>query len=247
MHNPQSNSKEQGSHCRPAPPKWAALIEDKLFPMPRQTLSARDILDQAGIGPDFVLIRDHSTQNDRSIADQELVDLAKGNVFRVIPECEGKLVPMCDDPPKLAFACDDNWKVTLAAAQTEHSLKRLFGVSEDSEILRDYESPSDQPIKPGDPVHFADGPVFRARRCLNSAPSTPITIIVNGREKLVHKVTITYGEVVELAFGKVDENSICTVTYKNGTPDQPEGRMVKGDEVKIKCGEIFNVARTQKS
>ena len=39
-------------------PKWAALVDDRLVPMPRRRLKARDILHQSGAKPGRFLIRD---------------------------------------------------------------------------------------------------------------------------------------------------------------------------------------------
>jgi hypothetical protein len=74
------------------------------------------------------------------------------------------------------------------------------------------------------------------------------TLIVNGREKIWTKKKISFDEVVILAFGEIspDPNIIYTVTYKKGHGHHG-GIMVKGDEVKVKDGMIFNVTQTNKS
>ncbi len=76
-----------------------------------------------------------------------------------------------------------------------------------------------------------------------------ITIIVNGREKTWSKKTISFKEVVELAFGNYSEhpNTCYTVTYSRGHGQKPEGSMVKDQEVKVKSKMIFNVTATDKS
>ncbi len=234
---------EHAPECRSAP-KWAAVISDQLFPMPRRKLTARDILDQAGVGTEFVLVRDHGSPNDVVLSDDTLVDLAEGNVFRVIPRCEAGPQPHCTAPPKLAFVCSDAWEVTLIGKQTGHSLKRLLGLPDDAELFRDFDFPNDQRIRDEEVVLFTDGPVFTSR----SKPSPKeIKIIVNGREKVVTGKKISYAQVVRLAFDAVDPETIYTVTFKKGPPANPEGSMVEGDEVKIDCGMIFNVTATRKS
>lgn len=74
-------------------------------------------------------------------------------------------------------------------------------------------------------------------------------IIVNGREKLFDEKTISFVQVVELAFctTSVDGNTLYTVSYSKGSHNQPKGIMVKGDCVKVKSGMIFNVTATDKS
>ena len=77
-----------------------------------------------------------------------------------------------------------------------------------------------------------------------------ITIIVNGRDKVVEKGRITYEEVVVFAFGSYDQNPNIeyTVTYSRGdNPHKPKGILEKGESVMIKKGMIFNVTRTDKS
>lgn len=76
----------------------------------------------------------------------------------------------------------------------------------------------------------------------------PVTIIVNGREEEFEGKNITFDEVVILAFGTYEENEfiVYTMTYSKGE-GRDEGSMVRGDEVKVKKGMIFNVTRTDKS
>lgn len=224
--------------------KQAALIGDKLFPMPRCKLAARDILDQAGVGRDFVLVRDHGSPNDIILIDDTLMDLAEGNVFRIIPRCETTPQAPCTGPAKLAFVCDDEWEITLIGKQTGHSLKRLFGLPDDAVLFRDFESPHDVPITDSETVEFRDGPVFT---CRNKSTSRETKIVVNGREKLVAGKTISYADLVVLAFGSVDPNTIYTATFKHGPPSKPEGKMAQGDVVKLQCGMHFNVTPTCKS
>jgi glycosyltransferase involved in cell wall biosynthesis len=76
-----------------------------------------------------------------------------------------------------------------------------------------------------------------------------ITLIVNGRPKLWNEKTITFEQVVVLAFGPYDPNPnrVFTVTYDKGPHENPEGTMVKGDRVCVKDKMIFNVTCTDKS
>lgn len=74
-----------------------------------------------------------------------------------------------------------------------------------------------------------------------------IILIVNGREREYSEKTISYEQVVHLAFNATDPNMVYTVTYKRGDHHKPEGRMVEGDTVTVKEGMIFNVTPTRKS
>ena len=75
------------------------------------------------------------------------------------------------------------------------------------------------------------------------------TLIVNTREKKWDKKKITYEEVIVLAFDSYSDNAdiVYTITYSKGENSHHEGSMVKGDEVPVKDGMIFNVTQTNKS
>jgi hypothetical protein len=74
-------------------------------------------------------------------------------------------------------------------------------------------------------------------------------LVVNGREKTWKHEIISYAQVVELAFGPVQEveQTVYTVLYKKGPSQNPEGSMVKGDTVFVKNKMIFNVTATSRS
>src|SRR5579872_3306218 len=76
-----------------------------------------------------------------------------------------------------------------------------------------------------------------------------IALIVNGRPKQWNEKTITFEQIVVLAFGSYDPNpnKVYTVTYDKGPHKNPEGSMVKGDKVFVKDKMIFNVTATDKS
>ena len=185
---------DHASKCRPAP-KWAAVIEDRLFPMPRQKLTARDILDQAGSGPEVVLQRDHNSPNDVILNDEQVVDLGEGNVFRVIPRCEARPVHTCVESAKLAFVLDDDWKVTVIPTQTGHKLKGLFDLPDEVELLRDFESPNDKVIADDEHVHHSEGCVFTARKLV-------LTIKVNNNPVRFTTRRVTALEVKQTAIAQ---------------------------------------------
>jgi hypothetical protein len=76
-----------------------------------------------------------------------------------------------------------------------------------------------------------------------------VVLIVNGRQKPWEKKTISFEEVIILAFGKYDNNPniVYTVTYDNGPHQNPEGTMTKGDIVRVKNKMVFNATATDKS
>jgi hypothetical protein len=187
-------------------PKWAALIDDALYPMPRRKLTERDILDQCAAPPKTRLLRDRGTPDDGGFHSDELIDLGEGNVFRTTKEaCARSDRDAKQHPAKLAYVCDDGWEVTLAEKQTGGSLKRLLGLDDSSEVFRDHEDPKDVPIADDEVIHFASGCVFRAQKrsgCHTEDPKSEeeievLVILENGQtKKLSFPGGMTLGEIL---------------------------------------------------
>ena len=81
------------------------------------------------------------------------------------------------------------------------------------------------------------------------AEQKEITIIVNARKKEWNQRTISYEQVVVLAFGSYspDPNVVYTVTFSNSQHLPHEGSLVKGKTARVSEGMIFNVTQTNKS
>ncbi len=74
-------------------------------------------------------------------------------------------------------------------------------------------------------------------------------IIVNTRERIVEGSTVSFNQLVGLAFDPVPTgaNVEFTITYRRGPAEKPEGTVAPGQTVSIKSGEIFNVTCTDRS
>jgi hypothetical protein len=77
-----------------------------------------------------------------------------------------------------------------------------------------------------------------------------ITVIVNAQEKTVPGDTLSFEELVSLAYDgnpPSGPNWSFTVTYRRGHGNKPEGSLVEGETVKLKKGMIINVTGTDQS
>lgn len=76
-----------------------------------------------------------------------------------------------------------------------------------------------------------------------------ITIIVNAEKKKTTHTSLSYWEVVELAFHPVPKgpNVLFTIAYRHGPKKNREGTLTEHHYVVIKEGMIFNVTQTDKS
>lgn len=225
--------------------KWAALVNDRLIPLPRRQLSAVVILQQAGASPHAILVRDFNSPNDVGFEPEAPIDLAEGNVFRVSMSCKRCSHVTMDAPPKLAFVVDDQWEVTIQATQTGQSLRGLFLVPASLTLLRDYESPVDEPIEELQHITFAEGPIFVTR----PTASDEVTIIVEGSPHRWFRPCISYADVVAFFDPNYPQHPDITysVTFKRGPNQRPEGILSPGASVKVKDQMVFNVSATGQS
>ena len=225
--------------------KWNVLVDDVVVPVPHRKVKVRVIRSQANAPEGFVLVRDHNSPHDVILSDDQEVDLADGNVFYQLAACDVHLRPGCDVPAKLAFFVDDRWEVTIHPIQRAKSLRELFDIPDGVELLRDFESPIDDPIEDSERIDFKDGPVFITRK----AVSREINIVVRGRSRKVSGCIISFDEVVALAYNPVRTEPfiVYTVSYSRGPKANPEGDLFRGQAVKIKEGMVFCVTETDKS
>lgn len=85
------------------------------------------------------------------------------------------------------------------------------------------------------------------------APGGPgnntVTIVVDGTPHDVNKGTVTYAEIVTLAYADYPQHPEITysVTFKKGPTPNPEGILAAGGHVVVKDGMVFNVSRTGQS
>jgi hypothetical protein len=178
--------------------KWAARIEDQLVEVPQRKVKVQVMKDQGNVPPGSIVVRDFNGEHDVALNDDQIVDLAEGNVFYAVPAGEAPK-GTGQGSPKLAFFVDDRPAETTRANQTGKTVRELFGFAPEDPLFRDYESPDDQLIGLNDPVNFTDGPVFYTRR-----RHTKLTIFVNDKP---------FNEDNGVMTGKVN---VCSENHRKG-------------------------------
>lgn len=130
---------------------------------------------------------------------------------------------------------------------TGEALYKLGHVQSGFELFREVKGDKEDPEVPDGPetIHLREDEHF------HSGPARPkkFTIIVNGQQKTVTTKTVTFEEIVKLAFPNppTGPNIIFTVGYEDGPHQNPSGSLLPGGKVKVKDGMIFNVTPTDKS
>lgn len=239
-HNQGSAAAEKNApEYRPAP-KWMALVEDEPIPLPQRTVTVGVIRSQANVPGGVALTRDYNSPNDFVLGDDAtLIDLAEGNVFYRVPECEEKSERCrpCAKTAKLAYFIDDRAELTTNPKQTGKSLRALFGFAADTSLFRDFESPHDEPIAADVRARFADGPVFYTRR----AHVRGLVITVNSRQFAEAdgvKASMTGEDIARLVYPKAPRE---TRVWQRG--DAGEREIDLDESIAIKGCEVFDVAR----
>lgn len=224
-------------------PKWAAIVNDRLVPMPRRWLPAAVVLHQSGEQPELTLVRDFNSPNDIGFEPDAEIDLGEGNVFRALAGCPRRREVRPDAPPKLAFVVDDRYEVTIQARQTGNTLRGLLNIPPEFVLLRDLETPNDQPVGDNERLTFDEGPVFISQR------KGVVTIIVEGTPHEWPKPRISYVEVATLFDPTYPQHpeTYPSVTFERGPASNPEGILSPGASVNVKNGMVFNVSPTGQS
>lgn len=128
---------------------------------------------------------------------------------------------------------------------TGEALYKLGHIPAGLELYREVRgNKEDQPIENGpEIIHLKEGEHFHSGQ-----PKT-YTIYVNGQKKVVKTKTVTFAEIVNLAFPTppTGANILYTISYEDGPPANPQGSLKEGETVKVKEGMIFNVTATDKS
>ncbi len=79
-------------------------------------------------------------------------------------------------------------------------------------------------------------------------PAVEIEIVVNTRARLVRGPTVTFEQIVELAFpGPHEANVVFSMTYRKAASAPHAGELGAHGVVTIKKGTVFNVTRTVQS
>lgn len=128
---------------------------------------------------------------------------------------------------------------------TGAALYVLGKVEQSLELFREVTGDREDPEVPNGPeiIHLRPDEHFHSGK-----PKT-YRIYVNGQEKVVTTKTVTYEQIVALAFPNppTGQNMLYTVGYEDGPHKNPSGSLMPGGKAKVKDGMIFNVTPTDKS
>jgi hypothetical protein len=154
----------------------------------------------------------------------------------------------------VAFRTDRDFKLTLDDRQITwgkpairgSDLYELAKVDNEQVVFLEIRGGTDKLIDPEEMIDLTTPGIERFITA--PLPTSKIEIIVNARPKLVSGPSVTFEQIVELAFPDAhNPNTVFSVTYRKTASVPPEGELGAGGVIKIKKGSIFNVTQTDKS
>lgn len=232
------DAEQHASNARPAP-KWTSLVDDVLIPLPRRKMPVSLVKSEAKVPADCVLVRDHNSPHDTVLQDNEEIDLGDGNVFYRLPRCDVKDRPHCTAAPKFAFVVDDRFDITVNPDQTAETLRELFNVPADRALFRDYLSPQDEEIHPGQALRFSDGSVFYTRPA-----KAGLTITVNKKEFTAAqgvKPKMTPREIAQFIYQDTNNTAVFHIVAGQRQP-LPDG-LPLDTPIDVHNCDVFDVIR----
>jgi hypothetical protein len=155
----------------------------------------------------------------------------------------------------VAFLTDRDYKLTLDDRQLAwgkpaiggSALYALAEVGGDEAIFLEVRGGEDRLVEPGDLIDLTAPGV---ERFITAPKPTPtFEIIVNSRPRTVPGKTVTFEQIVQLAFpGQHDTNVVFSMTYRHAASTPPTGELGAGGSIDVKKkGTVFNVTRTVQS
>lgn len=155
----------------------------------------------------------------------------------------------------LAFLTDREFKLTLNDDELRWgkpiiSGSVLYGLANTADgeaVFLEVPGGEDRLIEPGELIDLKAPGVER----FITAPKRPLAfeLIVNSRPRTVNASTVTFEQVVQLAFpGQHEPNVVFSMTYRHAASTPHSGELGTGGSVEVKKkGTVFNVTRTVQS
>ncbi|WP_192350349.1 multiubiquitin domain-containing protein [Algoriphagus sp. Y33] len=220
----------------PTKPSLKLVIEGKQYETFEQYLTGAQLKELAGIPWETDLFLSITRPyNDELIENDKSVNLAR-------PETEYFFVKK-----KLHFSIDGKPFVWYKQFIRGIQIRELGNIPPEIDIFLDIKEGWEDDLITDDEVVDLARP--GKEKFITKPAPVKFAVIVNALAKDWNKPTISFEQVVELAFGAYDPNPNkgYTVTYFRGHEPKPEGTMVKNSVVRVKNKMLFNVTATDKS
>jgi hypothetical protein len=219
--------------------KFRFLVNGVTLKSPKQIVIGKEVLEAASLLPveNYELLKKTNHKGFEPIQLTEEVDLTDPGIESFSAELNKSLSIFINDKEFKIDECYSSPNELLKLAGF-NNLNYYLTQTKKGNVEIGYKEENDADHK----VFIKDGAKFsvypREQRC----------VIVNASNHIWNKKTISFEEVIRLAFGSAcNPNFTYTVTYTRGIPEKPRGSLVKGTKVVVKSKMIFDVQQTNKS
>ena len=230
------NAHESGHIDQKGRPSLTLIIEGKKFEWLEQYITGQQLKELRGLPLDSELYLDIvEPWKDDAILNDEVVDLARSGIEQFYVK------------QKLKYSIDGKNFETDKQYIKGSQIRRQGNIPDDYQIFLDNKQPwEDDLIEDNEIVDLARP---GKEKFYSKEKPFSVELIVNLKQKPWTEKTISFEQVIALAYGNYDPNpgKGYTVTYDRGPHKNPEGSMVKGQSVFVKHKMIFNVKQTDKS
>ena len=230
------NTNENGQDDQKGRPSLILIIEGKKFEWFEQYITGQQLKELRGLPLDSELYLDIvEPWKEDAILNDEVVDLARPGIEQFYIK------------QKLKYSIDGKNFETDKQYIKGSQIRSQGNVAEDHQIFLDNKEPYEDDLIGDDEVVDLARP--GKEKFYSKEKPFSVELIVNLKLKPWTEKTITFEQVITLAYGSYDSNpgKGYTVTYDRGPHQNLEGSMVKGQSVFVKHKMIFNVKQTDKS
>lgn len=221
--------------------RYSLKIDDQVFHIENPEPTGRELLDLVGRAPaDYFLVFVVPGAPDRVVELDEPFDLATPGTEEFT---------LVSRERRFAIQIDERNFTVVGPLITGQSILDLAGKSSETHFVTQIIVGADDIVVGlGDSVNVSEP--GKERFTIVAKPK-PCQIVVNTRKHPWNKDTISFEDVVKLAYPdwtQDDPNTTrYTVKFRAGDPSDPEGSLVAGKSVKVRCGMVFDVDRTNRS
>lgn len=215
------------------------LVNGETLNTKEQITTGKEILELACLTPveNYELLLETNHKGYEPIQLTETVDLSDPGIEHFVAKLYKSIKIFIDDKEYSVDECNSTPTKLLELAGYNNTNYYLTQIK-NGNIEIGYKELNDANHK----VSLKDGSKF----CLY--PRESKCVIVNAESHIWNKKTISYDEVIKLAFGKnCNTDYKYTVGYSKGVPQKSSGTLRKGEEVIVKSKMVFDAESTNKS
>lgn len=219
--------------------KFIFLVNGATLKSPKQIVTGKEILETASLLPveNYELLKKTNHKGFEPIQLSEEVDLTDPGIELFSAKPYKSLSILISDKEFKIDECYSTPNELLKLAGF-NPLNYYLTQTKKGDVEIGYKEENDAEHK----IFIKDGAKFsvypREQRC----------VIVNASNHIWNAKTISFEEVLKLAFGNAcNSNFTYTVTYTKGIPEKPSGSLVKGAKVVVNSKMIFDAQQTYNS